>query len=79
MTKYLFSIIYHRETGKPKKAPKPFLGKTQTSQQFQEWVTAETWQQALDYWRREMEDQGVEIERIERHVPVLASLPGDAR
>lgn len=60
-TKYVFGLIYLRH-------------KDGESVKFEEFVVAETWEQAREYWKLEFVDQGVEVLEMKRHIPVLAIL-----
>ena len=65
-TKYLFGLTYFRNKG-------------DEAIKIEEFVVAETWEQAQEYWKQEFTDEGVEVVDMKRHAPVVAILPQDKR
>lgn len=75
MTKYLFSIAYYRESKPRASRAEKGVRVDVIAKKFEEFIVAETMEQAIEHWRMEFLDQGVTVEEIKRHVPVLSVLP----
>lgn len=68
-TKYLFSIVMLRRDPRDEKA----------QAQWEEHIVAESWADALHYWRIEFADQATEVLSIKKQVPVVSIAPKEDR
>ena len=79
-SKYLFTIVYQRSAQDVYKQVfgndvlMKSLKKQATNNEmltYEEHIVAETWQQALEYWKAEFNDEGTDIISIQKQVPIL--------
>lgn len=66
--KYLFTMVCYRGIEDKK-----------TQVQTEEHIIAETWQQALEYWKIDLQCLNTEIISMKKQVPVVAIIPPDTR
>jgi hypothetical protein len=67
-TRYLFTMVCFRGIADKK-----------TEIQTTEHIIAETWEQALEYWKIDMQCLNTEIVSMTKQVPVVAICPQDKR
>jgi hypothetical protein len=65
-TQYLYSLSYLRHHG-------------ENRDRYEEFIVATSWEEAARYWHLEFQDQGVEVEKMQRHVPVITTDPNRSR
>lgn len=84
--KYLFTILYQRSAQDVYKqifgneTLMRSLKRQETNNEmlnYEEHIVAETWQQALEHWKLEFIDEGVDILSIQKQVPVVSIIPSD--
>ncbi len=74
--RYIFEFKYRRPNHKAaKKKVKGFAGELQPMLEFTETIVAETITQAIEHWKLDIMDEGVEFMYLLRREPVIAILP----